>query len=87
VTRAFTGHPARAIRNRFVAEMADAEALDFPLQASLAGPLWQVPDEAARAQVMPFWAGQAAALIRELPAGELVERLLAEAQAVLARST
>jgi len=87
VTRAFTGRPACAIRNRFVAEMADAEALDFPLQASLAGPLWQVPDEAARAQVMPFWAGQAAALIRELPAGELVERLVAEAQAVLARST
>jgi len=87
VTRAFTGRPARALRNRFVAEMADAEALDFPLQASLVGPLWQVPDETARAQLMPFWAGQAVALMRELPAGELVEKLAAEAQAVLARST
>jgi nitronate monooxygenase len=86
VTRAFTGRPARAIRNRFVAEMADAEALDFPLQASLVGPLWQVPDEAARAKLMPFWAGQAVALLRELPAGELVEKLVAEAQSVLARS-
>jgi nitronate monooxygenase len=83
VTRAFTGRPARAIRNRFVAEMADAEALAFPLQASLVGPLWQVPDEAARAQLTPFWAGQAVALIRELPAGRLVERLAAEAQALL----
>jgi nitronate monooxygenase len=85
VTRAFTGRPARAMRNRFVAEMADAEVLD--LQASLAGPLWQVADEAARAQVMPLWAGQAVALMRELPAGELVEKLVAEAQSILARST
>ena len=39
LTRAFTGRPARAMRNRFVAEMADAEPLEFPLQASLVGPL------------------------------------------------
>lgn len=87
VTRAFTGRPARAIRNRFVAEMADAEALDFPLQASLVGPLWQVPDETASAQMTPFWAGQAVALLRELPAGQLVEKLVAEAQSILVRST
>ena len=67
VTRAFTG-PARGIRNRFVAEMAGAEALEFPLQASIVGPLWQVPDDHARAELMPVWAGQAAALMRELPA-------------------
>jgi nitronate monooxygenase len=87
VTRAFTGRPARAIRNRFVAEMADAEVLDFPMQASLVGPLWQVPDETARAQLMPFWAGQGVALTRALPATQLVEKLAAEAQSVFARST
>ena len=63
------------MHNRFVTEMADGEALEFPLQASLAGPLWQVPDEAARAQLMPFWAGQAMALVRALPAVQLVEQL------------
>jgi hypothetical protein len=67
--------------------MADTEALEFPLRASLAGPLWQVPDEAARAQLMPFWAGQAVALVRALPAVQLVEQLAAAAQAGLARST
>jgi hypothetical protein len=46
-----------------------------------------VPDEHVRAQLMPFWAGQAAALIRELPAGELVDRLVAETQSVLGQST
>jgi nitronate monooxygenase len=40
VTPAFTDRPARAIRNRFVAEMDGAEALKFPLQASIVGPLW-----------------------------------------------
>ena len=87
VTRAFTGSPARAIRNRFVAEMVGAEALEFPLQASIVGPLWQVPDDHARAELMPVWSGQAAALMRELPARELVDRLVRETQSVLVRST
>jgi nitronate monooxygenase len=79
LTRAFTGRPARAMRNRFVIEMADTEPLDFPLQASLVGPLWQIPNEEARAAFTPFWAGQAAPLVRDLPAGQLVEELVAEA--------
>ena len=62
LTRAFTGRPARALRNRFITEMADSEPLGFPLQASLVGPLWQLPNEEARAAFMPFWAGQAAAV-------------------------
>lgn len=45
VTRAFTGRPARALRNRFVTEMADTESLAFPLQASLVGPLWRMSNE------------------------------------------
>ena len=83
LTRAFTGRPARALRNRFIAEMADAEVLDFPLQASVVGPLWQAPSDEARAALMPFWAGQAASLVRELPADQLVAQLVAEAQAIL----
>ena len=82
LTWAYTGRPARAMRNRFVAEMADAQPLDFPLQASLVGPLLRLTNEAARADFAPVWAGQAAPLIRELPAGQLVEELVAEAQRV-----
>jgi nitronate monooxygenase len=86
LTRAFTGRPARALRNRFVAEMADSEPLEFPLQGSLAGPLWQLPSEDARAEFMPLWSGQAASLIREMPAGQLVETLVREAQSILGTS-
>ena len=66
--------------------MADSEPLDFPLQGSLVGPLWQLPSQEARAAFMPVWAGQAAALIREMPAGQLVETLAREAQAILGKS-
>jgi nitronate monooxygenase len=86
LTRAFTGRPARALRNRFITEMADAEPLGFPLQASLVGPLRQLPSEEARAAFTPFWAGQAAPLIKEMPAGELVEQLVREAQSILGAS-
>jgi nitronate monooxygenase len=83
LTRVFTGRPARALRNRFITEMADTEPLDFPLQASLAGPLGRLPNEEARAAFMPVWAGQAAPLLRELPASRLVEQLVAEAQPII----
>jgi nitronate monooxygenase len=83
LTRVFTGRPARAMRNRFVTEMADTEPLDFPLQASLVGPLGRLPNEEARAAFMPVWAGQAAPLARDLPASRLIEQLVAEAQPII----
>jgi nitronate monooxygenase len=84
LTRAFTGRPARALRTSFIAQMADTEPLEFPLQASLLGPLWQLRSEEARAAFTPFWAGQAAPLVRELPASRLIEELVAEAQSKIA---
>jgi nitronate monooxygenase len=83
LTRAFTGRVARAMRNRFVAEIADTEPPDFPPQASLVGPLSQLPNDEARAAFLPFWSGQAAPLVRDLPAGQLVEKLAAEALAII----
>jgi len=86
LTRAFTGRPARALLNRYITEMADSEPLEFPLQGSLVGPLWQLPSEEARTAFMPVWAGQAASLIRELPAGQLVDELVRQAQSILGAS-
>ena len=39
--------------------------------------------EEARADFMPVWAGQAAPLVRELPAAQLIEELMAEAQSIM----
>lgn len=85
VTRIFSGRPARALRCRLTHDVPDVGALDFPLQASLLAPLWRVPDDAARRAYMPMWAGQASPLLREMPAGALVEKLVAEAQTILRR--
>jgi nitronate monooxygenase len=74
---------ARAVRNRFVAEMADTEPLDFPLQASLTTPLSQLPNDEARAAFMPLWLGQGASLTRDMPARQLVEKLVTQAQAII----
>ncbi len=83
LTRVFTGRPARAMRNRFITEMAETAPLAFPLQGSLLDPLWRLPNEEARAAFMPVWAGQAAPLVRELPASRLIEQLVAEAQPII----
>jgi nitronate monooxygenase len=85
VTRAFTGRPARALGNRLMKELGEDEALPFPLQAAPLSPIWRVADDAVRRDFLPMWAGQAAPLTRELPAAELVETLVAEAQAILRR--
>ena len=80
MTRVFTGRPARALRNRLIDEMADSEVLEFPAQASLTRALFQADSDAARMAFLPLWAGQAAPLVRDLPAAKLVDTLVAEAQ-------
>jgi hypothetical protein len=78
LTRVFTGRPARALRNRLIDEMGDAEALEFPAQASLTRRLWQGKSDAPLQAFLPLWAGQAAPLIRDLPAATLIDTLVAE---------
>jgi nitronate monooxygenase len=81
ITRAFSGRPARAVRNRVSEELAGKELLPFPLQRSLTGPL---ADGADPERVLAMWIGQAAPLVSERPAAEVVETLVAEAERRLA---
>jgi nitronate monooxygenase len=83
LTRVFTGRSARALRNRFIDEMGAAEALEFPAQASLTRRLAQA--KRGTPAFLPLWAGQAAPLVRDLPAATLVETLVAECQRRLPR--
>jgi nitronate monooxygenase len=87
LTRAFTGRPARAIVNRFVEEMAsqDREVADFPLQDSLTLPLHIKSVEQGSKDFAALFSGQASSLCRTLPAGALVDALVAEAQEILSR--
>ena len=88
LTNVLTGRPARSIVNRLIREVGPlaAEALSFPYTAAGSGPLRVAAEAQGSAEFSPLWAGQAAALARELPAAEVVRRLVTEAEALLGRT-
>jgi nitronate monooxygenase len=61
------------------------EAPEFPLAAGALAPLRVKAEAAGSGEFSPMWSGQAAALGRPMPAGELTKTLAAEAQAELRR--
>jgi len=81
VTRLHTGKPARAIRNRLMEEFQDLEGqvAPYPAQRCLVAPLGGKDQGAYQA----LWAGQNAALTREMPAADLVRTLAEETEARL----
>lgn len=79
VTRAFSGRPARGIRNRFTDLFEAVPPSSFPLQQRLTADIRAAAVARGRTDLMQMWAGQAAPLIRTLPAGELVATLAREA--------
>lgn len=89
VTRVFSGRPARGIVNRFMAEMADAEAggaiLPFPLQNALTRPLRAAAAKQDRAEFLSLWAGQGVRMARRQTAADLMARLVAETAAAADR--
>ena len=84
VTRAFTGRQARGIVNRFLREHSGAAPSAYPQIHHVTAPLRAAGRKAGDADVLNLWAGQAHELARELPAGELVAALAAEAGDALA---
>src|SRR5215218_10122737 len=83
LTRAFTGRSARGIANRFMREHEDEAPLAYPEVHNLTAPLRAAARERGDADAFHLWAGQAYPLALELPAGELVRRLAAEAREAL----
>jgi nitronate monooxygenase len=81
VTRAVSGRPARALRNRMTQELSGV--LPYPAQLSLTGPLFA--SEAAGAEFQAMWSGQSAALATEGPAAEVVAAIAARAEAIAGR--
>jgi nitronate monooxygenase len=59
---------------------AEADALEFPLQRALSAPLAQAAAAHGSGDFMPLYAGQGAALSREMPAAELLETPIAETE-------
>jgi nitronate monooxygenase len=87
LTNLMTGRLARGIINRLIREVGPINdgAPEFPLAAGALAPLRAKAEAAGSGDFSPLWSGQAAALGREMPAGELTRTLAAEAQALLRR--
>jgi nitronate monooxygenase len=81
ITTLWSGRPARAIETRLTEELAGEEdrVPAFPLQRVLLAPLGLAAAARGDADFTAMWAGQAAPLVRALPAAELVATLWREA--------
>ena len=87
LTRLYTGRPARGIVNRLMREVGamSPDAPAFPLAGGALAPLRSASEPQGVDGFMSLWAGQAAALAREMPAGDLTRHLADEAQSLMAQ--
>jgi nitronate monooxygenase len=85
-TRGFSGRLGRAVATDYVRALAAPDApapAPYPIQRGLTAAMREAGGQARDVHRMQAWAGQAAALARAEPAGELVTRLWQEAEALL----
>ncbi|MDQ3812698.1 MAG: nitronate monooxygenase [Armatimonadota bacterium] len=88
ITRAFTGRPARGVRNRLIEEYlaSGVEPLAWPRQSLAAQDIYEAAQARGEADYFPLLAGQGLRLLKpDQGAAEIVEELVAEASEVLAR--
>jgi nitronate monooxygenase len=85
LTNIFTGRPARGFLNRVMRDLGPISPLApaFPTAGGSLVPLRGHTELLGSGDFMSLWAGQAAALGREMPAGELTRRLAAETLEIL----
>ncbi len=88
LTNVFTGRPARGIVNRIVREVGpmSADAPAFPRAAEATQPLRGPAEAKGSTDFTPLWSGQAPTLAREMPAGSVIAKLVAETDAALKRT-
>lgn len=85
LTNVFTGRPARGVANRIAREVGplSADAPPFPLAAAALAPLRAAAEQAGSTDFSAYLFGQAVAVTRELPAGDLTRTLARESAELL----
>lgn len=78
VTRAFSGRPARGLKNAFITSLEGKEnlILEYPLQNALTRSMRTAAAKQGIPDYLSLWAGQGVARARAMPAGDLVAWLL-----------
>ena len=84
LTRAFTGRLGRGIANRISKEMQGREPsfLPFPLQSQFMSFLRKAALDKQKWDMVLFWSGQIAPLLKHRKAGELMQALINETTAI-----
>ncbi|GAA4600745.1 nitronate monooxygenase [Actinoplanes octamycinicus] len=77
VTRAFTGQPARALRNRFVAAYSPIAPLGYPAVHHLTAPIRAAAARLSDPEALNLWAGTGHASVHPAPVAALLDRLRA----------
>ncbi|MCP2235346.1 nitronate monooxygenase [Prauserella halophila] len=78
VTRAFTGRPARALRNHFTDRYEPIAPCAYPAVHHLTGPLRKAASNAGDTGLIHLWAGTGHRDAREEPAADTLTRLAGE---------
>jgi nitronate monooxygenase len=88
ITDAFTGKPARGLRNRFMVEAFEKHLpkAPYPAQHGLSTDLRRAAAEQGRADLMAIWAGQGVGAIRRAATADLMQRLRDELAQALSAS-
>ena len=81
--RSFSGRAARGLQNRYTQAMQpyESELPAYPVLNALTAPLRRAAGQAGRGDLVSEWCGQAARLVRPMPAAELVNVLMNEYRA------
>ncbi len=89
ITRAFSGRPARGLKNGFITSLEGREELilPYPLQNALTRPMRTAAAKTGESDFLSLWAGTGVARARSMPAAELVHTLLNEMETAASTGT
>jgi nitronate monooxygenase len=85
VTRAFSGKPARGLKNSFIDELRTNEHKlpDFPIQNSLTQGIRKAAAEKKNGNYLSLWSGQSPRLAKMLSVEELINETINKAESIL----
>ena len=85
LTRVFSGKLGRSLKNRFISELQRSEPLlpGYPMQNALTQAIRQAAAEQNIVELMSMWAGQGCAMVRDLPAAELMREWIEQTTELL----